>query len=61
MLDAELMQRLLVNTIRVYTVNSTLNHTECMNIFMDHGIYVIVDLTTPTKTIYSVGWVMHLP
>ena len=54
-LDADLMQRLLVNTIRVYTVNSTLNHTECMNTFRDHGIYVIADLTTPLQSISQVG------
>ena len=45
-LDAPLMQTLLVNTIRVYTVNSTLNHTACMDTFKSHGIYVLLGLAT---------------
>ena len=43
-LDAPLMKILLVNTIRVYSVDNTKNHTECMNIFESNGIYVIIGL-----------------
>ena len=45
-LDALLMKMLHVNTIRVYTVDNSRNHTECMNTFKSHGIYVIIGLWT---------------
>ncbi|KAK6543647.1 hypothetical protein TWF694_000390 [Orbilia ellipsospora] len=43
-LDAALMQQLGVNTIRVYQVDPTANHDDCMKIFGDAGIYLFVDL-----------------
>jgi len=45
-LDAPLMKTLLVNTIRVYTVDNTANHTECMKTFENAGIYVMIGLST---------------
>ncbi len=45
-LDAPLMKTLLVNTIRVYAVDNTANHTDCMKIFENAGIYVIIGLWT---------------
>ena len=54
-LDAPLMQTLLVNTIRVYTVNSTLNHTACMDTFKSHGIYVLIGLATVVTAIKGVS------
>ncbi|EAU90116.1 1,3-beta-glucanosyltransferase [Coprinopsis cinerea okayama7 len=36
-----------INTLRVYSVDSSLNHDECMNLFSEAGIYTIIDLSTP--------------
>lgn len=44
--DATLMQELGANTIRVYHVDSSSDHTGCMNVFADAGIYTLVDLDT---------------
>ncbi|KAF3937931.1 hypothetical protein ABW19_dt0210443 [Dactylella cylindrospora] len=43
-LDASLMKELGVNTIRVYQVDPTANHDDCMSVFADNGIYLFVDL-----------------
>ncbi|KAG0677329.1 hypothetical protein C6P40_001745 [Pichia californica] len=40
-----------LNTIRVYSLDNTLNHTECMNKLQDAGIYVILDVNTPNSAI----------
>ncbi|TID17616.1 hypothetical protein CANINC_003982 [Pichia inconspicua] len=45
--DATLIQNLGVNTIRVYTIDPDLNHDECMTIFNNAGIYVILDVNSP--------------
>ena len=43
-LDAAAMQDLGANTIRVYHVDATGDHSGCMNAFADKGIYLFVDL-----------------
>ncbi|KAK3904361.1 Glucanosyltransferase-domain-containing protein [Staphylotrichum tortipilum] len=43
-LDAVLMKKASINTIYVYTVDSTQNHDACMKTFADHGIYVWLQL-----------------
>ncbi|PVH76543.1 glycoside hydrolase family 72 protein [Cadophora sp. DSE1049] len=48
--DATLMKSLGANTIRVYTVDSTSDHTGCMSVFEDAGIYVLVGLGDPTNS-----------
>ncbi|KAF3003473.1 hypothetical protein E8E13_003862 [Curvularia kusanoi] len=45
--DAVVMQKLGVNTIRVYNVDPSLDHSKCMSIFNAAGIYVILDVNSP--------------
>ena len=44
------MQRLGVNTIRVYNLAPGLNHDECVSIFNAAGIYMILDVNSPFST-----------
>ncbi|ROW06596.1 hypothetical protein VMCG_04390 [Cytospora schulzeri] len=44
--DATLMKELGANSIRVYHVDSSADHSACMSIFADAGIYLLVDLDT---------------
>jgi 1,3-beta-glucanosyltransferase GAS1 len=39
--DLPFLQNLTVNVIRVYSVNSSLNHDGCMNLFSQAGIYTM--------------------
>ncbi len=43
-LDATLMKQLGANSIRVYHVDASQDHTGCMNAFAAVGIYLWVDL-----------------
>ena len=45
--DAALMQRLGVNTIRVYNLDPSLNHDDCASIFNAVGIYMLLDVNSP--------------
>lgn len=45
--DAALMQKLGVNTIRVYNIDPKQNHDDCMSIFNAAGIYLIIDVNSP--------------
>ncbi|KAJ5783257.1 hypothetical protein N7457_005031 [Penicillium paradoxum] len=47
--DAALMQRLGINTIRVYNLEPSLNHDECASIFNAAGIYMILDVSNPLQ------------
>jgi hypothetical protein len=45
--DAAMMQRLGINTIRVYNANPDLNHDLCVSIFNTVGIYMLLDVNSP--------------
>jgi len=45
--DAVLMQKLGVNTLRVYNLDPTLDHSQCASIFNAAGIYMILDVNSP--------------
>lgn len=41
------MQSLGVNTIRVYNLSPTIDHSKCASIFNGAGIYMILDVNSP--------------
>lgn len=45
--DATLMQKLGINTIRVYNVVPDFNHDLCASIFNEAGIYMAIDVNGP--------------
>lgn len=49
--DIPVFQDLGINTIRVYTVDNSLDHTKCMQMLSDAGIYLILDINTPGASI----------
>lgn len=49
--DVPLLQELQTNTIRVYALNPEEDHTECMQLLTEAGIYVIADLSEPRTSI----------
>ncbi|AET41628.1 1,3-beta-glucanosyltransferase Ecym_8355 [Eremothecium cymbalariae DBVPG len=53
--DIPLFKELGINSIRVYTVDNSLDHDECMQMLADAGIYLILDINTPTASISRVN------
>lgn len=45
--DIQKFKALGLNTIRVYSVDNSQNHDECMNALADAGIYLVLDVNTP--------------
>ena len=45
--DAALMQRMGINTIRVYNLDPLSNHDLCVSIFNSVGIYMMLDVNSP--------------
>ncbi|KFY61413.1 hypothetical protein V496_05014 [Pseudogymnoascus sp. VKM F-4515 (FW-2607)] len=45
--DAALLQRIGVNTIRIYNLSPDINHDECASIFNIAGIYMMIDVNSP--------------
>ena len=54
-LDATLMKTLGANSIRVYHVDPTADHSGCMKEFDNAGIYTLIDLDTFSSYILPVG------
>lgn len=54
-LDAALMKQLGANTIRVYHVDASADHSGCMQAFANAGIYLFVDMDTVGTYIAIVG------
>ncbi|KAL7268495.1 1,3-beta-glucanosyltransferase [Rhizina undulata] len=49
--DIPVMKDLGINTIRVYTVDNSKNHKDCMDLLSEAGIYLILDVNTPKLSI----------
>lgn len=49
--DIEYFTELGLNTIRVYTIDASLDHDDCMELLADAGIYLILDVNTPDASI----------
>jgi len=45
--DVQKFKELGINTIRVYSVDNSANHDECMKALADAGIYLALDVNTP--------------
>jgi hypothetical protein len=53
--DTKLMKDLGVNSVTLYYVDISLNHTACMNIYADAGIYLWISLVNPLTGINRVS------
>ncbi|KAI8337557.1 Glucanosyltransferase-domain-containing protein [Chlamydoabsidia padenii] len=49
--DAPLMKELGANVVRVYEIDPHQDHDACMKSFSDHGLYLVLDIATPTFSI----------
>jgi hypothetical protein len=49
--DIAYFKKLNINTIRVYAVDNTANHDECMQLLADAGIYLALDVNTPNYSL----------
>ncbi|KAJ5556671.1 hypothetical protein N7494_000586 [Penicillium frequentans] len=49
--DIPIMQELRTNVIRTYYINATADHSECMKLLEEAGIYVVSDLSSTSEAI----------
>ncbi|KAL8862208.1 MAG: hypothetical protein Q9198_010490, partial [Flavoplaca austrocitrina] len=49
--DIAEFKKLGVNTVRIYTIDNSQNHDECMKALEDAGIYLALDVNTPKYSI----------
>ncbi|CCK70205.1 1,3-beta-glucanosyltransferase KNAG_0D04600 [Huiozyma naganishii CBS 8797] len=49
--DVPIFKDLGINTVRVYTVDNSVDHSKCMNLLAENGIYLILDVNTPSAAI----------
>lgn len=49
--DIEYFKELGLNTVRVYSVDNTADHSDCMQMLSDAGIYVLLDVNIPKTSI----------
>ncbi|KAF4627289.1 hypothetical protein G7Y89_g10865 [Cudoniella acicularis] len=49
--DVPILKELGTNVIRVYAINSSLDHSACMSLLQENGIYLIQDLSNPSDSI----------
>jgi hypothetical protein len=49
--DVPKFKQLGLNTVRVYSIDNSKNHDECMNLLADAGIYLALDVNTPEYAI----------
>lgn len=49
--DVPKFKELGLNTVRVYSIDNSKNHDECMNLLADAGIYLALDVNTPEYAI----------
>lgn len=60
--DLPYLLSLRTNVLRVYAVNTSVNHDDCINLFAENGIYIVADLSEPGLSINrdSPAWSVDL-
>lgn len=49
--DVTEFKKLGINTVRIYTIDNSKNHDQCMKMLSDAGIYLALDVNTPKYSI----------
>jgi hypothetical protein len=49
--DVEEFKKLGINTVRIYTVDNSKSHDDCMKILADAGIYLALDVNSPAYSL----------